>query len=143
MSEKTSPPIWYWIISVVALLWNGMGVSEYLNQAYMTPEKLAKLPEEMQAMYMDVPAWVTAVFAIAVFSGLVASIFLLLRKGLALVLFALSLVAVICQWSYILFIAKLTAMLEGSNMIMTILVPLFAALFVWFAKTSKTKGWIS
>lgn len=33
-STRTKPPIWFWIISVIALIWNLMGVMAYLGQAY-------------------------------------------------------------------------------------------------------------
>ena len=56
MSERTSPPTWFWIVAVIALIWNGLGVMNYLNQAYMTAEKLAELPADVQSMYPDVPA---------------------------------------------------------------------------------------
>ncbi|MCP4456622.1 MAG: hypothetical protein GY816_01130 [Cytophagales bacterium] len=143
MTERTSPPIWYWIVSIVALLWNSMGVSEYLRQAYMTAEELAKLPADVQEMYPDVPAWVTATFAIAVFGGTIGAILLLLRKRLAVVIFGLSLLGVIVQWTYLLFVAKIEGLTDGGQIVMPILIPLFSVLFVWFAKTAKDKGWIS
>ena len=34
--STTKPSKAFWIISGVALLWNAMGVNQYLQQAYMT-----------------------------------------------------------------------------------------------------------
>ncbi|MBN2868591.1 MAG: hypothetical protein JXK08_07965, partial [Flavobacteriaceae bacterium] len=54
------PPIWFWIVSVIALLWNAMGVMAYLGQAFLTEEALAAMPPEQQEIYsIDYPAWYT------------------------------------------------------------------------------------
>ena len=71
MTNSTNkPPVWFWIISVIALIWNGLGVMAYLARAFATEEMIAALPEEQQAEYLvEYPAWYTAAFAIAVFAG--------------------------------------------------------------------------
>ena len=80
-SIKKPTPI-FWVVCIVAFLWNIMGVMEYLNTAYMTEEALAILPLDEQAYYNGVPSWVTTAFAISVFSGLFGSIALLMKKKL-------------------------------------------------------------
>ena len=99
MTDQEKSPIWFWIVGVVALLWNGMGVYAYLDQALMSAEEFAALPEVQQDLLTTQPVWVTAAFAIAVFAGLVASIAFLLRKQIAVRLFLVSLVAAIVQIS--------------------------------------------
>ena len=85
------PPIWFWIISIIALLWNAMGVLAYIGQAFLTEEAIAAMPPEQQEIYsIDFPAWYTAAFAIAVFAGFGACILLLLRKKLANIFFIVS-----------------------------------------------------
>tara|TARA_B100000795_G_C22720086_1_gene407055 strand:+ start:310 stop:471 length:162 start_codon:yes stop_codon:yes gene_type:complete len=49
----------------------------------MTDEAKALLTEAEKALYDNVPIWVTAAFAIAVFGGVLASIALLMRKQIA------------------------------------------------------------
>ena len=70
----------FWGISSIALVWNLMGVFNYLDQAFMTTKILEKLPKEQQILYQDVPAWVTTAFAIAVFSETLGLLLLLLKK---------------------------------------------------------------
>ena len=44
MSKSINQPTMvFWIISVVALLWNIIGVYAYLSEAYMTSEVIATL----------------------------------------------------------------------------------------------------
>ena len=42
----TKPPAWFWIVSVVALLWNLMGAMMYLGQAFITDDVKAALPAD-------------------------------------------------------------------------------------------------
>ena len=93
-------------------MWNLMGVFQYLAVAYMTDEMAAEMPADQQAYYADMPAWVTAAFAIAVFGGDFGSIFLLFRKKLAESVLVVSFVSVLVQMTYNLFIAESTVVYE-------------------------------
>ncbi|MFZ2284277.1 MAG: hypothetical protein WAV86_10410 [Lutibacter sp.] len=143
MTDKTiKPTSAFWIISVAALIWNIMGVIAYLDQAYMTEEVLKALPEGEQAYHNNVPAWVTAVFAIAVFAGLFGCLGLLLRKKWATILFVISIIAVIAQSTYNLFIQKFMEV-PLQHMIWSIVVIVIAIFLVWFSSNATKKGWVS
>ena len=90
-SSNIKPSTRYWLVAVLSFLWYAVGVFNYLAQAYMTDETLVSLPDEVQLYYTNLPAWVTAAFALAVFSGLLGSVGLLLRKKWASFLFFSSL----------------------------------------------------
>lgn len=136
-NSSSKPPIWFWIISVVALVWNGMGVNAYLQQAYKTESwKSSMTPEEIE-IAANLPAWVTAAFAIAVFAAALGCIALLLRKKWANGLLVLSLIAVIAQMGYFFSQGLVT------DMGMTIGIILVAIFLVWFARMSKAKGWLT
>jgi len=143
MTKKANKPTSaFWIISVVALLWNIMGVAAYLGQAYMTDEVLKLLPEGEQAFYNNVPAWVTGAFAIAVFAGVFGCVGLLMRKNWATILFVISLIAVIAQSTYNLFIQKFMEV-PLQHMIWSIVIIVVALFLVWFSRNADKKGWIS
>ncbi|GAA0720912.1 hypothetical protein GCM10009430_21590 [Aquimarina litoralis] len=142
MNTNIKTPIWFWIISVIALLWNLMGVMAYLAQAYMTDEILKAMPEADQNFHNNIPAWVTAVFAIAVFSGTLGCIALLIKKKWAIILFIISLVTVLAQQFYNFFIQDFVA-LTGQRIYMPICIVVFGAFLIWFSKYSNNKGWIS
>ncbi|GAA4899184.1 hypothetical protein GCM10023311_25500 [Flaviramulus aquimarinus] len=136
-SSTNKPPIWFWIVSVIALVWNGMGINAYLQQAYNTESYQAMYTTEQQEIAANLPIWVTAAFAIAVFAGALAALLLLLRKKLATKLWMLSLIAVILQMGYLLINGY------ASSIGMTIMIIVFAFVFVWFSRLSASKGWIS
>ena len=139
MTESTTnkPSIWFWIVSVIALVWNGMGVNAYLQQAYNTESYQTMYSEEQLEIASNMPSWVTAAFAIAVFTGALGAIGLLLRKSWSVKLWLLSLLAVIIQMGYILINGY------ASSIGMTIMIIVFAFIFVWFARKSEANGWLS
>lgn len=142
MNNRQKPNAFFWIIGILALLWNIMGVVAYLGQAYMTDEVLNKLPEADQEWYNNVPAWVTAAFAIAVFAGLIACIGLLLRKKWAVSLFVLSFIGVLVQQIYNFFIQDFVE-LTGQRLYMPIIIVIIAGFLMWYSKGLKEKGILS
>lgn len=127
MTDKTKAPIWFWLVGVVALLWNGVGVLAYLQQVTMSAAQFAALPELQQDLLSTQPFWVTAAFAIAVFAGFVGSISWLLQKRVTVRLFLLSLLAVIVQFSSYFIIDGYMEFISGQGWIMPVLILLFAA----------------
>ena len=136
-NSRVKPPIWFWIVSTLALLWNAMGVDQYIGQAYKTERWRAALTDEQMELISSFPSWLTGAFAIAVFAGLIGSIGLILRKKWANSLLLISLIAVIVQMGYVL----IQGHFEG--IAMTVSIILFAIFLVWFSKKSISKGWIS
>jgi len=140
---SSKPPIWFWIISVIALIWNGMGVMNYIQQAYRTEAFQAQVTPEQLAILDARPAWATAVFAIAVFTGLLGSLLLLLRKKFASPLLLISFVCAVATqvWWFTTDGPSLSG--DVSGMAIPIFVMIFAALLVWLAKKGTSKGWLS
>ena len=136
-NSKVKPPVWYWIVSVIALIWNGLGVDGYLGQAYNTERYRSSFTPEQLETAANAPSWIMRAFAVAVFAGVIGSIALLLRKKWAFSLYLISLIAVIAQMGYFL--------INGhyDNIGMTISIIVFAMFLLWFSKKSISIGWIS
>lgn len=128
----------HWIIGVLALVWNIMGIIAYLTQAYISEEALAALPAADLAYYNNLPAWVTGVFAIAVFAGTFACFGLLMRKKWSVWLFMLSFAAVLAQSIYNFFI-QTDVEIIGSKSVMPLLVLIIAAFLVWYSRNLESK----
>ncbi|MFD2823562.1 hypothetical protein ACFS5M_07770 [Lacinutrix iliipiscaria] len=135
-NSMNKPPIWFWIVSIVALIWNLMGVGAYIAQAYITDDALAALPESDRVMYENLPAWYTAAFALAVFGGALGCIGLIIRKKWAYYLFLIGAIAALVQMSYITF------SLNMANA-MTPMIIVVAIALLWLSKHATKKGWIS
>lgn len=139
MTEATKPSTVFWVVAILATIWNAIGCMNYLGTVYMTEQVMAALPADQQAYYAELPAWVTAAFATSVWSALIACVGLLLRKKWAVPLFMLSLVAVLVQAVYNFFMQD-TVAITGSNLVITILVMAISVFLVWYSKDARNKG---
>jgi hypothetical protein len=84
-----------WVVGILTLLWNAVGAFDYLmtqtkNESYMK----AFTPEQLDYFY-GFPTWVVACWAIAVWGGVLGSLLLVLRKGLAAPVFVVSFAAMV------------------------------------------------
>ena len=138
--SKIKPTLSFWIIGIIALIWNLMGVFAYLQQAYMTVEDVTALPLDEQALYDNIPAWVTAAFALAVFGGALGCILLLLRKKLATFVFIISFIGILAQMTYNLLMSKAIEVYGPGGMIMPIMVAVIGAFLVWYSKKMQSNG---
>jgi hypothetical protein len=144
MTNTNKPNIVFWIIGVIALVWNGMGVNAYLQQAYDTEVSTAELNAEQIALIDSLPPWMMALFAIAVFAGVIGSITLLMRKKIAVIILFLSFVVAIIQQLYWLFGTNATEVFsEMQPYFRPIMVIVFAAFIAWYSKNQKEKGVLS
>ena len=141
VNSSTKPPVWFWVISVIALLWNLMGVNAYLQQAYRTEAFTSMLTAEQIEMVNSTPAWATGAFAIAVFGGALGAIALLLRKIWAKQLFLLSILGILVQLIYLLFLSDVIEMFGLP--VMPILALIVLLICLWYTNRSITKGWVS
>ncbi|MBR9854992.1 MAG: hypothetical protein GYB37_10525 [Algicola sp.] len=143
MTTSVKPPTWFWVVSVIALLWNLMGVFNYLNQAFNQQAILETLNQAQREAFEGIPAWATAAFAIAVFSGTLACIALLLRKKWARPLFIISLIAALAQFIHWLFISNAVEAFGPSTYAMPVIVIVIGIYLISFSKKGIVKGWLT
>ncbi|MCD2258870.1 hypothetical protein [Psychroserpens luteolus] len=135
--STNKPPVWFWIVSVLALIWNLLGVGAYLSRHFMTDEMIAELEPQLQfEMAYEHPAWYTAIFAIAVFGGVLGCLGLLLRKKWAYLLFIISFLCATAQQIY--YVMEV----EGTDKVMPIMIVIVCLFLIWFSKMAKSKTWI-
>ncbi len=142
-NESAKPTTVFWIIGILALVWNLMGVMTYLMSVTMSPESIAAMTEAERGIYTNIPAWATSAYAIAVFGGTIASVALLMRKSWALPLFVVSLVAILVQMGHALFGTKLLEVNGAATAAMPLLIIAIAVCLVFFSHSAKQNGWIN
>jgi hypothetical protein len=96
----TRAPRRFYVVGVVALLWNAIGAFDYVmtrthNAAYMS----SFTPEQLDYFY-GCPAWVVVAWALAVWGGVAGSVLLLMRKQLAVQVYLVSLSATLLTMLY-------------------------------------------
>jgi hypothetical protein len=137
----TAPPIWFRIVAVLAILWNAIGVFQYLSSVGMFGDPMASLTEAQRAAAQSIPAAIVGAFAISTFAGLIGSFGLLLCKRWALPMLVLSLIAVIVLEGWIVFLSGLLEMFGGIGLPAS--VTLVALLLVWLAYHARRRGWLA
>ncbi len=92
-SSRAPTPWHLWLVAVLALFWNAVGAFDYVA----TQTRMAGYMDQFSQLQLDYfyafPSWVTAAWAIAVWSAVAASLALLFRSRFAYQLFWLSLIA--------------------------------------------------
>ncbi|MEZ4857645.1 MAG: hypothetical protein R2781_02430 [Flavobacteriaceae bacterium] len=142
MNTTNKPNILYWVIAVIALLWNAMGAKAYLDQAFRNETFMTSYTPEQIAIVDALPIWVTAAFAVAVWFGLLGAIFLLLRRSWAKPFFLISLIGVFVQMGYTLFMGEGADNYGPGGISMILMIIVGAILFLWYSNYAKTKGWL-
>ena len=134
----------HWLVAGAALIWNLFGFMIYLMTVRATQEQMAQQYTAAEIAFMDaVPVWATSANAIAVTTGVLACVLLLLRKSLALPLFAASLAALLVQdfYSFVLEDAVAVFGMVPAYIQGTVLV--IAIALVFYARGAKKRGLLS
>jgi len=132
----------FWLICVVALLWNAGGAINYLMQT--NPEFVATLPETHRTIIEGRPVWATGGFALGVFGGALGCLLLLIRKSTAFYVFIASLLGMIVTMIHTINIAISKINFSPIEIFVMILLPVFVAIFlIWYTKQAMSKSWIS
>jgi hypothetical protein len=141
--EKTTgrPALWYWAAAGLGLAWNLFGAVQFVGSLSATPESLQAqgMTADQAAVMLGYPEWMTVVFAIGVFGGVLGCGLLLLRKTTAVPVFALSLAGYIA-----LFVGDIVhgvfAALGTPQITVLSAVVLIAAALLWLASRARAQG---
>lgn len=144
MNATTKPNTAFWIIAVLALLWNLIGVYFWVFEYFlMTEEIKATMPPEQVELMGKMPGWGMYVYALAVFTGLLASILLLARKKAATGVFGLSLLAILVIQGYWIFAMDLVGVMGPQALVMPLIVIAVAIFEYFYSKGSARNGWLT
>ncbi len=130
-------PTWFWAMAGFGVLWNLYGIYQFIGT--LTPAGRSSMAAGMTAaqaqIYFSLPAWMTAVFAIGVFGGLLGALALAARRVAALPVFAVSLAGYIALFAGDVYFGVFDAM-PGQLAILAFVVLVAAALLVtaWAAR---------
>ena len=121
----------FYVICSITLIWNIVGIINYLGFVYMSNDVFKTLPIDMQLYIETRPSWVTGAYAFAVFSATIGNIGLLIRKKWANLLLILSLISIVIQTFYNFFIQDIVQIpnSEGALSILIVLVAIFLVIY--------------
>ncbi len=139
MDPTNKPTKLFWIISILALIWNAFGVFQFFVEMSMTEEMLAEYPQDIQNFMHHAPSWFTYAFGIAVFAGALGSLALVMRRKLAQYLLLISFLAVLAM-TYYDFAMQNDVIMTAEFSTMPIIVFVIALFLLLFSRNSKTKS---
>ncbi len=141
-SLNSSPPAWFWVVSIVALVWNLIGLAAFVMQVLMTEEAIAALPEEQQPLYESIPVWATLAFAVATIGGTLGCVGLLKRKAWSFPVFVLSVLGVLVQVGRIFLLTDALGILGPQAVVMPLMVIVIGIALIVYSKSAISKGWL-
>ncbi len=142
-SIADQPPGWFRIVSIAALIWGLIGIATYLMHVGIIGGGTAALSEPERILAESTPSWVTAAYAIAVFSGALGSLGLVLRKRWAKLVLIVSLVAILIQEAWVIFMSDAAAVHGPSALLLPLVIVVVAVLLVWVASMAEKRGWLT
>lgn len=133
-------PIHLWIVGILSLIWNAYGCYIYVMAASKNPAYMETLTPEAVTAYEAMPGFYFALFAIAVWSALIGSILLLLRKSLAVPVFMVSLASMALSYIYAFFIADIDVKMTTAEIVTTVIVVVAAVFLLGYSRAMARAG---
>jgi len=140
MNEIIKPKSGFWAVSIIAIIWNILGVLAYIGSVTLSPEQMEAMSEAERNIRETTPAWATSAFALATFLGLLGSILLVLRKAVAEKVFMLSFIAILVQFYYALILVDSMAIHGVQAVIMPMFVIIIGFGLIIYSRKCKAKG---
>jgi len=97
-TPASRPPLHFWIVAVIAVLWNALGAFDFLATQIQLESYMSAFSEEQLTFFYDIPTWAVITWGLATWGALLGSLAMLGRL----------------RWAYHLFILAFVAMLATS-----------------------------
>jgi hypothetical protein len=136
----TKAPVHLWIVGVLAVLWNAMGAFDYAATQLKLEFYMAQFTQEQLDYFYSFPAWMDAAWAIAVWSSLLGSLALLLRKSWAVGLFGLAILGLAVSTVYNFVLSNGLEMMGTGAAMFTAVIWVIAVLLLFYARAMAKKG---
>lgn len=133
---RATAPWWFWVVAVVALLWNAFGGYDYAmshlqGDAYFRQMRMTDAQIAYLAAY---PSWMHAVWAIGVWGSVLGSILLVLRSRWAFHAFAVSVLGALGNLGYLLMNPG------GGDIVFPVIIIAICVALIWFSWAMTKRG---
>jgi hypothetical protein len=128
-------PVHLWIVGVLAVLWNAMGAFDYTATQLQLESYMGQFTQQQLDYFYAFPTWMEAAWAIAVWSSLLGSLCLLVRKSWAVSLFGLSILGLATSTVYNYFLSNGLEVMGSGGAGFTAVIWVIAILLYIYAKS--------
>ncbi len=137
------PPLWFTLVSAVAVLWNIAGLLAVVSDLRLSLGDVSHLSPAQQALYAARPLWSVASSILAVVSGTVGSVGLAIRRRWSITALIVSLLGVIGQDVSLLLMSPLASSVNRTAVVMQSMVVVVALALIGLAKRADQRQWLS
>lgn len=135
--EPVKAPWHLWVVGLLTLLWNGVGIFSYTMTHLGKLEDLGMTPDQI-AFFDSFPAWANALWALGVWGAFFGSVLLLLRSRWAVMSVAISVVGLIGTTIYQNFMIEIPAELQSIPL--NVMIWVTTLFMLWYARKMRGEG---
>lgn len=96
LNRKTKKTPWHlWLVGIIGLLWSAIGAMDFVMTQMRHDAYMSAFSAEELAFFYGIPLWAVITWGIAVWGGVIGSLFLLMRKMFAVWTFFASLLGLL------------------------------------------------
>ena len=136
------PPAWFWVLGIVLLLWNLIGVYACVQQFRLGADAMGPATAYDRQLFARMPGWYNWCFAFAEATGVGGVLALLARRAAAVPLFVLSLIGVAVQFGYLFATSDIIAVKGIWTTYFPLFIVVMCLLQIWLARHARARGWI-
>ena len=141
--NETKTPIHLWIVGILAVLWNAVGAFDYTATQYQLESYVGQFTPEQLDYFFAFPAWMVSAWAIAVWTSVLGSLSLLLRKAWAVSLFSISILGLAVSTVYNYVLSDGMEIMGSEGAIFTGVIWLIALFLFFYAKAMAARKVLS
>jgi len=141
-TPATKTPWHLWVVGVIAVLWNSMGVMDFTMTQIGSEAWLKEFTPEQVEFILNFPIWAVVAWGVGVWGGFTGSIILLLRHRWAVPVFLASILGVILTSLYSYVISDWMKVIGGGAgaMIFSAVIFIIAVLLWRYARAMTRRG---
>lgn len=141
MNEAVVKTPWHlWLVGIIAVLWNAMGVFDYLATQLRLEFYMSNFTPEQLDYFYGFPTWMVAAWAIAIWASFFGSVGLLLRKAWSVWLFGAAIAGLAVSMVYNFVLSDGAAIMGQVAVIMTVVIWVIALFLFFYARAMAAKG---
>ena len=140
MNYAPKAPGHLWIVGLLALLWNALGVFDYIATQYRLDFYMKQFSAEQLEYFYTYPAWADGAWAIAVWGSLLGTFGLLLRKAWAVWMFGAAVVFLAITTVYSFVLSDGIAVMGSAAVIFSAVIWVIALFLFFYARALATRG---
>jgi hypothetical protein len=139
-NPATITPKHLWAVGIFALLFDGMGVLDFVMTQTKNAEYMGNFTPEQLEYFYGFPTWLVVIWAGAVFGGVLATVLLLMRKALATNIYTISLGFMVGSNTYLFGFLDGRAVMGDGSLIVTAVVFSISLGLVFYSRAMQRAG---